>query len=140
MEMPYELRVEQGYVRYAPRGFVALSDGITMVSCAITFCREHHHRRLLVNAVALAGFEPPTLGERYRIAEEWAKAGAGQVALAVVTRPDYIHPQKFGVFVALRSGLRSDIFSSEPDALEWLLRQEPMGISRPDRHATVFRL
>jgi hypothetical protein len=140
MELPDELRVEKGYVRYAPRGSVALSTGTTMVSCAIAFCREHRHRRLLVNAVNLTGFDPPSLGDRYRIALEWAKAGAGQVVLAVVARPEFIHTEKFGVFVALRSGLRGDIFTTEPEAREWLLRQEPLGIMRPERSAIISRL
>ena len=40
--------------------------------------------------------------------------------VAVVTYPEMIDPQKFGVTVATNIGFVSDVFTSEEEALTWL--------------------
>ena len=41
--------------------------------------------------------------------------------MAMVASPEYIHPRKFGVKVALHFGLICDVYSSEEDASAWLM-------------------
>jgi hypothetical protein len=43
--------------------------------------------------------------------------------VALVARPEHIHPEKFGVKVASDRGMRGNVFTSEHDALEWLLAE-----------------
>lgn len=123
MELPQGLSVGKGFVRFAPHDIVVLREGITLISCAIAFCREQNHRRLLVNVIDLTGFGPPTVGERYWIAQEWARMGAGHIVIAIVARPEFIHPEKLGVFVASQAGLNGDVFTAESEAMEWLMSQ-----------------
>jgi len=40
----------------------------------------------------------------------------------MVARPEFIDPQRFGVIAAANAGLRADVFSSESEAVSWLLR------------------
>ena len=40
--------------------------------------------------------------------------------VAVVTYPEMIDPEKFGVTVASNIGFVSDVFTSEAEALTWL--------------------
>jgi hypothetical protein len=43
--------------------------------------------------------------------------------VVLVVRPEYIHPEKFGVKVAADFGLTADVYSSETAAAAWLTRQ-----------------
>jgi hypothetical protein len=52
----------------------------------------------------------------------WAAAAQGLVKVAVVTKPEMIDAQKFGVTVAANHGLALDVFTSEEEALAWLQR------------------
>ncbi len=42
------------------------------------------------------------------------------LVVAMMIAPEYIHPRKFGVKVALQFGLICDVCSSEEEALAWL--------------------
>jgi uncharacterized protein (DUF2384 family) len=44
--------------------------------------------------------------------------------VAVVCRPEYIDPQKFGIKVATSLGMVADVFESEGEAADWLRGQE----------------
>jgi hypothetical protein len=52
--------------------------------------------------------------------EDWAQEAKGTVVVAMVASPEYIHPRKFGVKVALHFGLICDVYTSEDAALKWL--------------------
>ena len=43
------------------------------------------------------------------------------VVVVLVIQAEYIHPEKFGVKVAADFGLMADVYTSETDALKWLL-------------------
>ena len=75
----------------------------------------------MVNITGLTQFSMPTLLDRYLMVEEWAREAGGSVAVAMVAMPEHIHPEKFGVKAAADRGLRGDVFTSERDALVWLL-------------------
>ena len=85
-----------------------------------------------MNASGLTGFAPPNLGERYFIADNWARVARGAVRMAFVLRPEYIDPQKFGVTVALNRRFIVDVFELEAPALAWL------GSGAPPFHACTI--
>ena len=100
---------------------VSLQEGIDLVSGAIAFCADQQIRKLLVNATGLTGFEPPAVSDRFFLAGQFAKAAKSLVSVAMVVRPELIHPEKFGVVVARNRGLMADVFASEAEAEAWLL-------------------
>jgi hypothetical protein len=115
------LKIEKDFVRFAPQGYASLEEGVTMVSCVLVFCRERHYRCLLVDATKLYGFAPPTVGERYRMALQWARDAGEAVVLAMITRPEFMHPERLIGVVASSEGLRFHGFTVESEAIEWLL-------------------
>lgn len=52
---------------------------------------------------------------------EWARAGRGSVRVAMVTRPEFIEPDRFGVIAGMNAGFVSNVFETEQQALDWLL-------------------
>lgn len=123
MQIENDVEVLEGYCRFHPRGSVSLVEAVDLVTRAVAFCREQRIPKLLVNVSGLTRFSTPTVVDRYLMVEEWAREAKGMVVVAMVAMPEHIHPEKFGVTVAADSGLRGDIFTSERDALEWLLAQ-----------------
>jgi len=107
------------YVVFRPTGKVTLERAVEMVTDAIVFAREHCIRKLLVNTSNLTGYEPPSLTARYFFVHDWART-ARDVRIALVTRPERIDPQKFGITVAANRGFIAEVFTSEEDALKWL--------------------
>ena len=105
---------------YRPRGECTLVEAVDFVNDCVVACRTQQVARLLVNGTALTGMPIPTLVDRFLAVEEWASAAAGLVVVALVVRPEYIHPQKFGIRVAHDLGLVADVHTSETDALAWL--------------------
>jgi hypothetical protein len=106
---------------FRPVGQASFQQAVHLVTTAITFARERRVRRLLVSTLQLTGIAVPTVTDRYYMAQEWADAAMGTVKLALVTRPELIDPEKFGMTVAYNMGLRANVFSSEEEALIWLL-------------------
>lgn len=76
---------------------------------------------LLVDATGFTDLPVPTLVDRFLMVEDWAQEANGTVLVSLVVAPKYIHPNKFGVKVALQFGLVCDVAASETEALEWLL-------------------
>jgi hypothetical protein len=81
-------------------------------------------KRLLVDTTNLRGFPYPSTAERYFMGDQWASKSRG-LRLSVVARAELIDPEHFGVMVARNRGLLANVFSSEPEAIEWLLQPQP---------------
>jgi hypothetical protein len=113
--------VLDGIGRCQPEGTYSLVEAVDLVSQTIAHCRTAGVERLLFDATGMTGFPVPTLIERFLMVEDWALESAGTVAVAMVARDEYIHPQKFGVRVAERFGLVCDVFTMADDALRWLV-------------------
>ena len=114
------LEVRNGLAIFRPRGRYSLVDAVDLVSGAIARCRDTAVRALLVDATGLDGLPIPTLLDRFLMVEDWAHEAKGTVVVAMVAPPEYIHPRKFGVKVALQFGLVCDVHATEADALAWL--------------------
>ena len=122
---PDHFEVVEGRGFFRPKGRMSLEAAAELVTVALAHARAHGIKELLVNATGLTGFPPPTLSERYFIVENWARVARGAVRVAMVLRPEYIDPNKFGVTVAFNRRLVADVFEVEGPALTWLGSREP---------------
>ena len=113
--------MEDGYGCYRPDGHVSLEQAIRLVRSAISYSRVNGIRRLLVDTTRLVGFGAPTVLERYQLVEKFALDAAGLVKIALLLTPEVIDPELFGVTVAQNRGLDGNAFTSESEALAWLL-------------------
>jgi hypothetical protein len=114
------LEIRNGWGIYRPRGQFSLVDAVDLVTRAIAHCRESEANKLLVDATGFIDLPIPTLLDRFLMVEDWAQEAKSVVVVAMVASPEYIHPRKFGVNVALQFGLICDVYSSEEDASAWL--------------------
>ena len=105
---------------YRPRGKYSLVEAVDLISAAIAHCRAQGAQSLLVDVTGLTELPMPTLVDRFLMVEDWAQQAEGTVVVAMVAPLEYIHPQKFGVKVALQFGLICDVYTSEEEALKWL--------------------
>jgi hypothetical protein len=121
MQIVDSLEVHDGRCTFRPRGNHSLVEAVDLVSHAIACCRDRGVSSLLVDVTGLIDLPIPTLVDRFLMVEDWAQAAEGTVVVAMVAPPDYIHPRKFGVTVALHFGLICDVYTSEEEALKWLL-------------------
>lgn len=122
---PDHFEVVDGRGFFRPVGSMSLEAAAELVTVALAHARAHGIKELLVNATGLTGFPSPSLSERYFIVESWARAARGAVRVAMVLRPEYIDPQKFGVTVAFNRRLIVDVFELEGPALAWLGSGDP---------------
>jgi CheY-like chemotaxis protein len=120
LDDPDNFMLEKGRGIYRPAGSVSFDQAVALVRAAIAAAHGHQVRGLLVNTIALTGFLTPDTFERFLMAVEWAEEARGGVHLALVARPEMIHPQKFGVLVAANRGLMSNVFTTEVEARSWL--------------------
>ena len=116
---PY-FSVMEGFALYRPLGCVTLDEAIALVASAIAHARAEGLRKLMIVASGLTGFKSPHLAERYFFVQEWVRAGGGTVQVAMVTVPEMIDPEKFGVTVGNNAGMINDVFVTEEQALAWL--------------------
>ena len=115
------MEVVDGICRVRPHGLCTLVEAVELVKSAIAHCRGRHIGKLLFNAKGLRGVPIPSLVDRFLIVEEWAFAASGMVVVALVVHAEYIHPERFGMVVAGDLGLTCDVYTSEDDALQWLV-------------------
>jgi hypothetical protein len=121
METPAHLESEDGYVSYRPIGVVSLKEGVDLISGAIAYCAEKKSSRLLVSVTGLTGYHMPQTMDRYSMGVQFAEASKFGLRVALVAPLEVIDPQRFGMTVAQNRGLDVNVFSSEPEALAWLL-------------------
>lgn len=113
---------ENGYAVFAHEGSLELQDGIAFVTETIKYCRAKDVRGLIVDVRAVVGLKNPSVAEKFWYTQDWAKASAGRVAVALVANRDLIDPTKIGVTMAENAGLQSHVFDNREDAVEWLKR------------------
>jgi hypothetical protein len=121
MQIPDRLENSNGLWTYRPRGKHSLVEAVALVSSAISCCRESGVTKLLIDVTDLTDLSIPTLVDRFLMVEEWAQLANGTVVVAIVAPPEHIHPDKFGMKVALHFGLICDVYTSVEDASKWLL-------------------
>jgi len=124
MDKPVGFELIDGYARFAPVQETSLHDAINLVSSAITYAREQAIKKLFVDVTGLTGFSPPTTLERFTLAGEFARAAQSAVKVVLLAKPEMIDPNRFGRTVAANRGLDTNIFSTEAEALAWLLADD----------------
>ena len=122
MKVSGDLKVVGDCAYYRPAGKLTLDEAIALVDEAIASVRDQRIPKLLFNARALVGFPSPSLPTRYFAARRFAATGQGLVQVAMVIQAEHIDPEKFGVMVARNSGLNTDVFTEEQEAVAWLQR------------------
>jgi hypothetical protein len=115
----------EDYAVFRPSAELSIDDVIDLISQGISFTASRQVTRLMVDSTALTGFPSPTTWQRFQMGERWAAAARPGLRLAVVARPELIDPSRFGVTVARNRGLFGNVFSSVPEAIEWLLDPNP---------------
>jgi hypothetical protein len=120
MQISVPLEISDGLCTFRPKGKHSLGEAVDLISAAISYCRDRGVQRLLVDVTGLTDVPVPTLVDRFLMVEEWAQAANGTVVVAMVASAEYIHPEKFGVKVALDFGLICDVYTTEREALIWL--------------------
>jgi hypothetical protein len=113
----------EDYAKFSPELGSDFYQAVACVTKAITFATQQQVKRLLVNTTQLTGFPPPSVTQRFVMAEQWAKASQG-LRLAVVARAELIDPEYFGVTVARNRGLLNHVFTTEAEALDWLFQPD----------------
>jgi hypothetical protein len=121
MDKPALFDLKDGYACYHPVAQVSVQQAINLISIAIGYARSVDISLLLIDTTGLTGFDPPTTPERFILGGQFARAAQRAVKVAFVARPELIDPNRFGLNVARKRGLVSEVFTAEADALAWLL-------------------
>lgn len=124
MPTPEHFKIAADHAEYRPVGAVNFHEAIALLVVAITYARETGGKKLLIVSTGLTGFGPPTTLERFQLGKDCADAAQGAVIVALVTQAEMIDPQHFGRTVARNRRLLVDVFTTEAEALAWLLAQE----------------
>lgn len=109
---------------FRPRANTTLWPAARLITRAMEYAREQKIRKLLVDITGLTGFSAPNLGERYYIMHEWADAARGQLRVVFFAPKEMIDNEKFGVTAARNAGLEMEAFTTEAEALTWLMAEE----------------
>ena len=121
MDVAAALHFAEGHAIYRLVGELTLPAAVAAVAEAIDLCDQRQVKRLLVDGTALTGVPSPSMIDRYEIVTQWASVAKGRVKIAFVPRPEMLDPTKFGITVASNRGLQINAFTSEAEALTWLL-------------------
>ncbi|TAN04799.1 MAG: hypothetical protein EPN36_07080 [Rhodanobacteraceae bacterium] len=113
--------VIEGVARFRLTGEQVLESGVRQIADAIVRTKQAGLDKLLVDIRHITGVQPPSVTTRLWLMGEWARAGRGSVRVAMVTRPEFIDPDRFGIAAGLNAGFSSNVFEAEDRALDWLL-------------------
>jgi hypothetical protein len=120
------LPMVDGIARYTAVGTVSLTEGVDLVTAAIAYCRRNAIRELLIDVRDTRLKVPPTIIDRYWMAQDWGLAAQGQLRAAMVARAEHIDPNKFGIKACIDAGLHCDVVTTVEDAEAWLRQQAPL--------------
>jgi hypothetical protein len=116
--------LKKAYATFCPVGQALFAEVSELLSRAVLRCRKQKIEKLLIDSTGSPGFQPPSLTERYILAERIASDAASSVKIAHVVSRTWIRSGKFGLTVARKRGLDAKNFSSAAPALDWLLKSK----------------
>lgn len=105
------------------------ADAVPLVTTLIRQLVAQGEPHLLMDAI-LVRFGAPSLVERLGMMREWADATQGRVQIALLTRPEHIDPERFGIVAAGNLGLAAQVFDVEADAIDWLRAERAADLCR----------
>lgn len=117
MDKGAPLPVVDGVAVYRLVGDFRFRQVVERIAAAIDQAYRHGHTRFLVDVADATGFDPPSLADRHWMVRQLAEAAQGKVRGAMVVRPAFIDPQKFGVVAAANFGLVSNVFQRQEEAM-----------------------
>src|SRR6185437_5136187 len=85
-----------------------LVDGVHQITDAILRTKARGLGKLMVDVTGITGVQPPSVEMRFWLMGEWAKAGRGSVRMALVTRPEFISEDRFGIAFGMNQGFISN--------------------------------
>lgn len=94
--------------------------GVDLVSDAIEQTKALGLDKLVVDILQITGVAPPSVEMRLWMMGEWAKAGRAAVRVAVVTRPEFMSVDRFGIAFGMNKGFISNLFETTEQAVAWL--------------------
>ncbi|HEX7369464.1 MAG TPA: hypothetical protein VF284_04180 [Rhodanobacteraceae bacterium] len=113
--------VVDGVAWFLASGEHNLVDGVHLITAAILRSKAEGLDKLLVDISQVTGVTPPTVEMRFWLMDEWARAGRGHVRVAIVTRPEFMSEDRFGIAFGMNQGFISNLFETRKQALAWLL-------------------
>lgn len=125
LDRPEHFEFVEDRAVYRPAAKVTLTEGVRLVTYAITYARQEKVLKFLVNVSGLTGFPPPSIAERYFYVHEWAAATSADMCVALVSRRELMDPDKFCVTVAVNAGVCGEAFETEAEAIAWLQNAKP---------------
>ena len=111
---------ERGFARCKLTGAFSMSDGVARVTQAIAGATARGYLGLVVDIRGIEGIEPPDVAARHAFVRGWAGVAGPNLRVAMVARPEFIDPEKFGLVVARNFGMDANIFDTQAEALYWL--------------------
>lgn len=100
-----------------------LVGAVHLITDAILRTKAGGVDKLLVDITGISGVQPPSVEMRFWLMGEWAKAGRGSVRVAMVTRPEFMSEERFGIAFGMNQGFISNVFETRERALDWLSGQ-----------------
>lgn len=94
--------------------------GVDLVRAAIEQTKTLGLGKLVVDILHITGIAPPSVEMRLWMMGEWAKAGRAAVRVAVVTRPEFMSVDRFGIAFGMNKGFTSNLFETAEQAVAWL--------------------
>jgi hypothetical protein len=119
-----EVAGTRGFFR--PAANLNFEGVLEMVAPVLRRARAMGVRDVLINTVNLTGFDPPQVYERFAMAMMLVDTAGSVMRVAVVARPEYIDPEKIGMFMFENRGGSGDVFETEAEALAWLDAPRPL--------------
>lgn len=119
-ELPNGFSFHDGLARFSLRAELTLDEAVERVNDAIRYCRQNKISGVLIDITQLTGFDSPSLVDRFWFVSKWAETAAGRVAMAMVTRPELIAPDKIGITIAENRGFHANVFTDVEEAGQWL--------------------
>ena len=123
-----EMLEEIPVARFAPAPLL-FEHAVTLIADIVRQLVVQGRPQLLVDGSQVT-FASPSLVDRLRMVREWADAAEGRVRIAMVTRPEYIDPERFGIVAAGNFGLAAQVFDCEEDAVAWLREEHAAEVQR----------
>lgn len=124
MNAPIDFQIAANHATCRLTGPGGLDELIAQTCQAIADARAQQITRLLVDTTGLTGITSLSTFDRYAIGERLAAAAESRLTIVFVARAELIEPQKFGITVARNRGLIAEAFTTEAEALAWLLKSE----------------
>lgn len=105
------------------------AQAVERVAAAVRRMVAEGQPHLLVD-VGNVAFDAPSLVDRLCMVRQWAEVAGGRLRIAMVARPEFIDPNRFGVVAAANFGLSGQVFEREADAIAWLRAEHEADLRR----------